>query len=571
MKKIISILLCAVLLIFASILPASAEEEFGTVTQAYFMDQTLTVFFRASDSGSMDNSVAYLKMGDRIYPNSVPVKSITDYDEAVNYLLVIDVSDSMEDYRDKIADFVQGMLEYEQKPYSVTVAAMGESFRILQEDITSADQAVRAIDRINFTDHVSEICDGVIRAIEYLSDREPESGVLQNIVLITDGETYLSNSGFDGSGIRQDADGAKRVIADSPEYLIHTVCTGSWNETTFDAISITPGLDLQIPYFSGGTAYGVLVSNFVDGMYRVDIPYNLDSYESRVDAELIVSSTDTGESHTIPLTDVRNYDVKQYRYFPHYEDGVLVGQDYIPEDSTDSDIPTEAVPTAAPADPSESTDAPSEEPSGGSDASEPTAAPSAPATADEAGKDDDEFKILGLAWWIVALILGGILLLVALILVLLVIGSRKKKRASTRTTEQIYAAPNAPAAPSADPYMNAPFAPNSEMYPSTQAPAGGCIVMKPELLYGSAHCSSAELQLYDQLFIGTASDCDIVVEDSMASPHNTRVFLEGGVVYIEDLNENSCTYVGGMKIFSKNRLRSGEEIIVGDTSFKLRF
>lgn len=565
MKKIISILLCAVLLLFATVIPAAADDGYGSIAALYFKDHTLTAFLETDDPDTLANTVAYLQLDDSIVPTSVPVKPITEYDSPVSYLLVIDVSDSMEEYKDKILDLVRGMLESEKMSYDVTVAAMGERFRILKTDLTDLNQVLSVINGIRFEDTLSEICEGAIRAIEHLSDITPREGELQNIVLITDGDTYLSNYGRDDENmIREDAEGARKVISDSPEYLIHTVCTDRWNQQTFNAVSITPGVDLQIPYFGDGRAYGRTISSYVDKLFRADIPYNLQSYESRFDAQLIIGSTLTGISQTLPATGIRNYDVKQYRYFPHYENGELVGVDYIPEAPTESEEPTDPIsPVPAPVTPtspdgsvlpSEISPSASESPS------------TVSATADEAGSEE-EFKILGLAWWIVALILGGILLVVILILILAVKSSRRKKNAALRAPAKARAPMSVHVPSSVDPS----FVPTPDVYPATTPSSGNCIVMKPELLYGSAHCSSAELQLYDQLIIGTASDCDIVVEDTVASPHNTRVFIEGGVIYIEDLNENSCTYLGGMKIFSKNRLRSGEEIIVGDTSFKLRF
>lgn len=547
MKKLICFILCALMLTAAVSLPVGAEVNVGKVVNVYFRDQVLTVFLSSEDAKALEEASIFLNVDGQTQPYMTTAKRMTDADTSVNYLILIDASDSMWEFRDQTRRFVKGMLRNEKQPYTVTVAAFGASFRVLKENLTGESDVLAAIDRISYTDTVSEICDGLLYGIEYQTKLLPANGEIQNIVLMTDGDTYMREGGRSDEAIRNIASITKGIVRDSSEYLIHTVSMGEWNALTYDAVSVSPGVDLTIPYSSDAYAYGAQISSYVDGLYRVDMDYRRSDYSARFDADLVASTPSSEVSLWLPLKNVRNLDVKEYPTIPHFdEEGNVIGYDpavILPPVPTTGLTPTEIPSPTVDVDPTAGAD----EPTAGTEATESAA----PATVDETG--GDTLKILGLEWWLFALIIGGALLVILLLIVLLLSASRKKKKAQDRNNQSARTVAPPP------------------MQDEDASLTGNYILVIPEILYGKARCASDELKLYRQLIIGTAPDCDIVVEDSMASEHNTRVFVENGMIYIEDLNVASCTYLGGMKIFAKNRLRSGEEIMVGDTVFKLRF
>lgn len=101
------------------------------------------------------------------------------------------------------------------------------------------------------------------------------------------------------------------------------------------------------------------------------------------------------------------------------------------------------------------------------------------------------------------------------------------------------------------------------------APAG--IYMRLEVVRGAQGTERTEFTLRDELQIGRDPACDIVFVDETLSLRNSRVFLDQGAVYLEDLQSQNGTRVNGAPVGAPVRLRSGDEIAVGDAVFRLKF
>lgn len=97
------------------------------------------------------------------------------------------------------------------------------------------------------------------------------------------------------------------------------------------------------------------------------------------------------------------------------------------------------------------------------------------------------------------------------------------------------------------------------------------IRMSVEIISGKYLTNKKVLFLDRELLIGTSKNCDLVFEDEVMTQKNTRIYIQDRIIFIEDLNETPNTYLEGMKLFSPNRLRSGNEINIGNTVFKLLF
>ena len=123
------------------------------------------------------------------------------------------------------------------------------------------------------------------------------------------------------------------------------------------------------------------------------------------------------------------------------------------------------------------------------------------------------------------------------------------------------AAPMAPAAPVA------PAAPAAA--PQETAPSG--VYVRLEILRGIYAGKTQEFNLATELIIGRDGTCDICFDDPAISRRNSRVFLAGGVVYVEDLGSHNGTFLNGAPIQMASILRSGDEISMGDTAFCLKF
>lgn len=97
------------------------------------------------------------------------------------------------------------------------------------------------------------------------------------------------------------------------------------------------------------------------------------------------------------------------------------------------------------------------------------------------------------------------------------------------------------------------------------------IRLRVEFLSGAAGNSKKIYYLSKELLIGSGKQCDIVVRDSGVAPANTRIFMQNQMIYIEDLDSPTGTLLNGMRIFSSNRLRSEDEITVGNTTLRVLF
>lgn len=99
------------------------------------------------------------------------------------------------------------------------------------------------------------------------------------------------------------------------------------------------------------------------------------------------------------------------------------------------------------------------------------------------------------------------------------------------------------------------------------------IYMRLELVRGglAGGQSQQELELRDDLMIGADPACDIVVQDGSAAPRQARLFSMEGAVYVEALDFSGAAQVNGEELQGTRRLRSGDEVTVGNTVIRLKF
>ena len=107
--------------------------------------------------------------------------------------------------------------------------------------------------------------------------------------------------------------------------------------------------------------------------------------------------------------------------------------------------------------------------------------------------------------------------------------------------------------------------------PAAEPAAEEGIFLRLEVLRGDYIGGTTEFTLVRELVIGREEDCGIPFADASVSRRNSRVFLAGGAVYIEDLSSQNGTCVNGERISMARQLRSGDEISAGDVSFRLKF
>ena len=99
------------------------------------------------------------------------------------------------------------------------------------------------------------------------------------------------------------------------------------------------------------------------------------------------------------------------------------------------------------------------------------------------------------------------------------------------------------------------------------------IYMRLELVRGglAGGQSQKELELRDELMIGTDPLCDIVVQDGEAALRHVRLFSAEDAVYVEALDVSGAAQVNGEELQETRKLRSGDEVTVGSTVIRLKF
>ncbi len=92
-----------------------------------------------------------------------------------------------------------------------------------------------------------------------------------------------------------------------------------------------------------------------------------------------------------------------------------------------------------------------------------------------------------------------------------------------------------------------------------------------EVLSGLCYNASLSFKLRRNLTIGCDRGCDLVFDDAkMLAMHAVISRTPEGII-LSECADTGNTYIGGMKIFASNRLRSGDIVTIGSTSFRVWF
>lgn len=97
------------------------------------------------------------------------------------------------------------------------------------------------------------------------------------------------------------------------------------------------------------------------------------------------------------------------------------------------------------------------------------------------------------------------------------------------------------------------------------------IAMRLVVEYGNVSNIKEWYYLKDSFYLGSGRGCDVVIPESIVDKKNTRIYLENGLIFVEDLGSRDGTLLGGMKLHGPNRLRSGDVVTVGNTSIRFLF
>ncbi|HWL66085.1 MAG TPA: FHA domain-containing protein [Actinomycetota bacterium] len=78
------------------------------------------------------------------------------------------------------------------------------------------------------------------------------------------------------------------------------------------------------------------------------------------------------------------------------------------------------------------------------------------------------------------------------------------------------------------------------------------------------------LELGDELVIGRAEKCHLVIDDTYVSQLHARIFGRGDSFVVEDLGSTNGTYVNRRRITAPTELQRGDRVKIGKTVLEMR-
>lgn len=604
----------AVFLFLQSTAAVCAAPDTDSVLKAvsgYCLNDELYAFIQIKNGYDMDSFTANLQSdavraaGERFL---VPV---TETSTIVRYVLMVDMTGSMRKYADEVDAFVDALMETEKLEAFYTVAAFGEYFEVVGENMTDRNAVKRVLGGLEYAEKLTNPYTGIESALTYLDGCARGSGDLIHLVVITDGDPDLGMEDEEESRRMESAlaESAAAKIQNAPEIIVSTICTEQWDADCFDALSAGRGIHEMIDDDQDAAAAGEKMADYVDSLYRIDFKLSAAPETERFDVTLRLRGNDLNGQ--LAMFDVSMEGLPDLKLFsghaqenPGMEEpdgsgglgieGVFGGADEDREEpgSAGGEKPE----NGNQEEPGEDTDGPGKDTDGtgdeGSDRSgkegadesegegtggqengspdgaggEKTGESVEEGVGDieggdmsmtDGGRQEDTQRMLWIAGICAAVIIGGV------ILILLV-----RKRNSGRSSGQPYAQNRQEQAAA----MPAKGAAAGGVNTGAGTNTGGLrLTMRLEVYSGNCVNRPAAVCLTDSLVIGSAPECDLVFRDTDMSPQNSRVFIKDQMIYIEDMDSSWGTALGGMRIQGQNRLRSGDVISIGNVEFSFKF
>lgn len=120
--------------------------------------------------------------------------------------------------------------------------------------------------------------------------------------------------------------------------------------------------------------------------------------------------------------------------------------------------------------------------------------------------------------------------------------------------------------------ISGPRAPRVAAAPAPgAAPAGRPAVRPPDRMVVSAPGTKPRsYDLDDELIIGRAAKCHVVIGDSYASQVHARVFRRQDSVYLEDMGSTNGTYLNRRKVTAPLVVNRGDTARIGKTEMEFK-
>ena len=510
-----SAIFLTVILLLLTIFPVQAyAAEPSKAVFCYYLDDTYYAAVKAGDATEplqasiLINRAVVGEPQNAVHPDA----------SQIQYLLLVDLSSSMRKNRKCVEKFADALLE--EEPSAVTIAGFGDRFEVQAEQLTSQKEVSSALKKLKYDRTASNISKGIMEALDYQAKQSIEPGTLVNLILLTDGAPYVS--GKDADAIETAAKEAEQCIQDTPQVIVHTVYIGSSDpdKATKTAASAGTGVFLQIHSDTQEAEdAGQETADYIRSLACFSFPVRWDSSEEETEIQLRLSTKEF-----LTCSHVRDLAKQQIETESETADTENIDETEASSASETSDTAENTTDTTSETD-ENTQDTVETETVGNAPVQDDTVSP---VTESETTEEVPESQSNTLLVVVIAIIT------VALTAVILAVILMRKRRTGA-------------------------------------VPSGSGIIIRIEVLDGKCSTTQQEFVLQRELTIGSGRSCDIVLKDAAVTPKNTRIFIKDQMIYIEDLNSESVTQLAGMKIHAPNQLRSGDEIIIGNTRLRFLF
>lgn len=82
--------------------------------------------------------------------------------------------------------------------------------------------------------------------------------------------------------------------------------------------------------------------------------------------------------------------------------------------------------------------------------------------------------------------------------------------------------------------------------------------------------AGGEYPLGEELTVGRAAGCSIVLDEQYVSQVHARIFIRDGSVFVEDLGSTNGTWVNGSRAVGQMPARPGDRVQVGNVVMEVR-
>lgn len=93
---------------------------------------------------------------------------------------------------------------------------------------------------------------------------------------------------------------------------------------------------------------------------------------------------------------------------------------------------------------------------------------------------------------------------------------------------------------------------------------------KRAVIVEGASTSGKNFELGQELTIGRADKCHVVLDDTYVSQVHARVFSRGESFFIEDLGSTNGTYLNRKRVGGATELQRGDRVKIGKTVLEMR-